>query len=66
MNQDPVIVDFLACISSVRAQIQRLILFGLRARGSHLLDSDYNLLLVVAKKESCLLDALYEGSWTCC
>ena len=38
-----------------------MVLFGSRARGTHQLDSDYDLLLVVAKKDAALLDALYEA-----
>lgn len=56
VNQDPVIQDFLDRISSVRSQIRRLILFGSRARGTHRFDSDYDLLLVVGKKDNRLVD----------
>ncbi|WP_447979713.1 nucleotidyltransferase domain-containing protein [Candidatus Nitrospira bockiana] len=61
VNQDPVIRDFLNGIASVRPQVQRLILFGSRARGTHRLDSDYDLLLVVSKKDHRLVDVLYEA-----
>ena len=61
VNQDPVIQDFLSCISSVRSQIRRLILFGSRARGTHRFDSDYDVLLVVSKKDNRLVDILYEA-----
>ena len=61
LSQDAVLRDFLKGIASVRPQIHRLILFGSRARGTHQLDSDYDLLLVVSKKEATLQDALYEA-----
>jgi len=38
-----------------------VILFGSRARGTHRVDSDYDLLLVVSKKDNRLVDALYEA-----
>jgi len=60
-TQDIVLQDFLNGIARVRPRISRLILFGSRARGSHQVDSDYDLLLVVAKKEKDLLDAFYEA-----
>jgi predicted nucleotidyltransferase len=53
---------FLKGIGSVRPRIERLILFGSRARGTHQFDSDYDLLLVVAKKDNALVDVLYEAA----
>jgi predicted nucleotidyltransferase len=60
LTHDPVIQDFLKGIEGVRPQIRRLILFGSRARGTHASDSDYDLLVVVSKKDPLLLDALYD------
>ena len=60
-TQDPVLRDFVKGIASVRPEIQRLILFGSRARGTHRLDSDYDLLLVVPRKNDRLRDTLYEA-----
>ena len=45
----------------MRPRIHRLILFGSRARGDHKRDSDYDILLVVSKKDDALLDAVYEA-----
>lgn len=53
--------DFLKGIAPVRPKILKLILFGSRARGTQRPDSDYDLLLVVDRKEDALLDALYES-----
>lgn len=58
---DQVLRDFLQSIDGIRPQIRQLILFGSRARGDHRLESDYDVLVVVARKEPALLDALYEG-----
>jgi predicted nucleotidyltransferase len=58
---DTVLQDFLEKIAPVRFQIRRIILFGSRARGTHQFDSDYDLLLVVPKKDAKLLDQLYEA-----
>ena len=61
LSQDAVIKDFLKQIASVRPRIHQLILFGSRARGNHKRNSDYDILLVVSKKDDMLLDALYEA-----
>lgn len=58
---DPVLTDFLSRIAPLRPRILRLVLFGSRARGTQRHDSDYDLLLVVSKKDDRLLDALYEA-----
>jgi predicted nucleotidyltransferase len=58
---DPILTEFLEKIASVRPQIKRIVLFGSRARGTHRPDSDYDLLLVVSKKDEALLDVLYDA-----
>ncbi len=58
---DPVLNDFLGRIASVRPQIKRIVLFGSRARRTHRPDSDYDLLVVVSKKDEALLDVLYDA-----
>ena len=58
---DLVLKEFLAAIAGVRPRIQQVILFGSRARGTHRTDSDYDLLLVVPRKDRALMDALYEA-----
>jgi predicted nucleotidyltransferase len=59
-STDAVLADFLTRIDAVRPMIDRLILFGSRARGDHRPDSDYDL-LVVARRDPALLDALYDA-----
>ncbi len=61
VGHDAVLRAFLQAIGSVRPRIERLILFGSRARGTHQTDSDYDLLLVVDRKDPQLLDTLYEA-----
>lgn len=58
---DLILNEFLARIAAARPQIKRIVLFGSRARGTHRPDSDYDLLLVVSKKDEALLDVLYEA-----
>jgi predicted nucleotidyltransferase len=60
-HHDRVLADFLERIGRVRPAIERLILFGSRARGDDRPDSDYDLLIVVAHKDAALLDVLYEA-----
>jgi predicted nucleotidyltransferase len=61
VKEDLVLNEFLERIALVRPRIQRLILFGSRAKGSQRLDSDYDLLLVVSGKDDQLIDVLYEA-----
>lgn len=59
-DTDAVLTDFLKGIEAVRPMIDRLILFGSRARGDHRPDSDYDV-LVIARRDPALLDALYDA-----
>jgi len=59
-SADAVLADFLNRIAAVRPSIERLVLFGSRARGDHRPDSDYDL-LIVAPREPALLDTLYDA-----
>jgi len=58
---DPVLEDFVKRIHPVRREIDKIILFGSRARGDCAFDSDYDVLLVVLKKSEQLIDVLYEA-----
>ncbi|MFQ5597139.1 MAG: nucleotidyltransferase domain-containing protein [Nitrospiria bacterium] len=60
-GDDPVLRDFLREIVPLQKQIQRIILFGSRARGTHLPDSDYDLLLVVDRKDRAFVDKIYDA-----
>lgn len=59
-SPDVVLADFLDRIEAVRPMIERLVLFGSRARGDHRPDSDYDL-LVVAPRDPAVLDVLYDA-----
>lgn len=58
---DAILAEFLDRIAGVRASIERLVLFGSRARGDHRPDSDYDLLVVVRRRDPLVIDALYEA-----
>lgn len=61
LTSDPILRFFLDSIDPVRPQIRQLTLFGSRARGDSLPDSDYDLLVVVPVKTPQLLDVLYDA-----
>ena len=63
-HADAVLADFLKGIEAVRPMIDRLVLFGSRARGDHRPDSDYDLLVVVGRRDPALLNVLSTRSWT--
>ena len=48
----------------MRPQLRRLTHFGSRARAEHRTDSDYDILVVVERKNPVVLDVLYEGVTT--
>jgi len=52
---------FLSRISGIRSQIQRLTLFGSRARADWRVDSDYDLLVVVPIRTQAIEDVLYDA-----
>lgn len=54
--------SFLGKIKDLRPQIGSIYLFGSHARGLARPDSDYDLLLVVPKKERLLKNKLYEAA----
>lgn len=60
-HPDPVLADFLGRIVTLRPRIDQLILFGSRARGDHRPDSDYDVLVVVSRRDAALLDVLYDA-----
>lgn len=60
--QDPVVDEFLRQIAPIRDRVQRLILFGSRARGDHKPYSDYDILIVLPEKDRRVVDALYDAT----
>ena len=62
MIKDRVLTKFLNSFKSIEKKIQRVYLFGSRARGTERPDSDYDLLLVVREDFSLSdKDKLYDG-----
>jgi predicted nucleotidyltransferase len=61
-KNDVVIESFLRRIESLRSRIDRIILFGSRARGDEKPYSDYDILVVLPVKERPLIDALYDAT----
>ena len=57
---DPVLEDFLGRIQPLSSKIKQLCLFGSRARGDSRIDSDYDILMVVTRKDDQLIDTVYE------
>jgi len=64
--RDAVLDSFLEGIKSERDRIRFIYLFGSRARGTHLPDSDYDLLIVTDKKDRDLKDSIYEVATDVC
>ena len=58
---DEILSKFRKGLSPVKSQIKKMILFGSRARGDFRPDSDYDLLLVVSKKDQELTTMLYNN-----
>ena len=61
-ESDPVIREFFQSISPLRHRLDRIILFGSRARGDEKPYSDYDILIVMPEKERSLIDALYDST----
>jgi predicted nucleotidyltransferase len=59
---DPVIQEFLRRITPLRDRLQKIVLFGSRARGDEKPYSDYDILIVVEERERPLIDALYDAA----
>jgi predicted nucleotidyltransferase len=61
VRDDPVIRHFLEKIADVRGRIGKIVLFGSRARGDNKPWSDYDVLLLVDKRDQALVDRLYDS-----
>jgi len=59
--EDKVIRKFLSLVKSVKSKIRSIYLFGSRARGDQKPYSDYDLLLVMKKKDRAVIDRLYDA-----
>jgi predicted nucleotidyltransferase len=59
---DPVLEEFLHQIAPIRERVSALILFGSRARGDNDPFSDYDVLVVLERKDRQIVDALYDAT----
>lgn len=59
---EEIVSKFLSRIKNLRPRIGSIYLFGSHARGTARPDSDYDLLLVVPKKDKNLKDKLYDAA----
>lgn len=62
MAKDKIIDDFLKRISAFRNKLKTIYLFGSRARGDEKPYSDYDLLLVMEKRDETVVDRLYDAA----
>lgn len=60
-RQDALVEKFLSLISPVQTEIQEMYLFGSRCRDDWRPDSDYDILIVVDKKNRNLVSRLYDA-----
>jgi predicted nucleotidyltransferase len=60
-QDDPVIRQLLGKLEDLRARIAKIVLFGSRARGDHKPRSDYDVLLIVDKRDQTLVDRIYDS-----
>ncbi|MBF0517053.1 MAG: nucleotidyltransferase domain-containing protein [Nitrospirae bacterium] len=58
---DPIVADFLRGITALKDQIREISLFGSRSRMDWRPDSDYDILIVVDKKDRVIKDKLYDS-----
>lgn len=61
MNEDVIIKKFLESISSIREKIEEMYLFGSRSRDDWKPDSDYDILIVLEKKDREVISSLYDA-----
>lgn len=59
--QSPIIERFLDTISPFLNEVKGIYLFGSRCREDWRPDSDYDLLIILDRKERWLIDKLYDG-----
>lgn len=60
-KQDPILQRFMAAVSAFRPQVRKVVLFGSRARGEELPWSDYDLLVLMDRREQSLVDRIYDA-----
>lgn len=60
LSNDKIIEKFLSAVSPLAGHIVEMYLFGSRCRGDWRPDSDYDILVVLDKKDRGLIDKLYD------
>ncbi len=60
LNDDPVIRRFLSHLKPLSKEIKSVYLFGSRSRDDWRPDSDYDILIVLERKDRALIDKLYD------
>lgn len=60
LHDDPIIKRFLSLLSPLREEIKFIYLFGSRTRDDWRPDSDYDILIVLRRKDRELIDRLYD------
>ena len=61
-SSDPVLREFLKHIAPLRERLDKIILFGSRARGDDKPFSDYDVLIVIPQKDRALKSLLYDAA----
>lgn len=60
-HKDGIIGDFLSMLSPLQADIREIYLFGSRCRDDWRPDSDYDILIVLEKKDQEIISKLYDA-----
>src|ERR1043165_5659528 len=60
LEDDPILQRFIRSVRDLRPQIRKIVLFGSRARGEELPWSDYDLLVLVERREQPLEQPLVD------
>src|ERR1043165_3352144 len=58
LEDDPILQRFIRSVRDLRPQIRKIVLFGSRGRGEELPWSDYDLLVLVERREQPLVDKI--------
>lgn len=61
-QRDPALNSFRIGIEALRPRIRKIVLFGSRARRDHSTHSDYDLMIVVDRRDRDLVDRLYDAA----
>jgi uncharacterized protein len=59
-QDDPVLKRFVANLDALRPRVRKIVLFGSRARGDANPWSDYDVLILVDRRDQSLVDSIYD------